>query len=180
MIFNTHRIMFASQREIKISRFQLKQAGQQFGIINIRAVSGIMVGTRTGMHSDPLQFFRSETGQRQIVQVYKAVEKLPGRVRLYRQSPFREVDLNLMSTSVKTAANLCLMFAGGSGYWTQPCAFCKCMAATLRPSAEAWIGAANLSCACLCLNTRSRLCQRGPDFGSSAARLPGAGGRRQS
>ena len=63
------------------------------------------------MHSDPRQFFRGETGERQVVQVYKTVEKLPRWVKLYRQPSFREVDLNFVGAPVKTAANFSLMFA---------------------------------------------------------------------
>jgi hypothetical protein len=48
------------------------------------------------VHADALAVLRGESRQREVVEVDEAVEEMPGRVDLDRQTPFREVDLNLV------------------------------------------------------------------------------------
>jgi hypothetical protein len=57
---NVLSVTFAGQRDVKISRFQLKQARQQFCIVDIRAMRCIEIAARAAMDPDALTLFRRE------------------------------------------------------------------------------------------------------------------------
>ena len=90
-------ILFAREGNVKIARLQLEQAGQQLGVIDIRAVGRVAVAARTGMHPDALAILGGESRQREIVQIDEAVQQISGGIDLDRQPAFREVDLNLVA-----------------------------------------------------------------------------------
>jgi len=95
-------ILLTRQSNVEISCLQFEQAGQQLGVVDLRAVGRVAVASGTGMNTNAFSFFDGEARQRQIVQIYKTVEQKPGRIELDRQAPFGEIDLNLVRALLQT------------------------------------------------------------------------------
>ncbi len=94
------------QRDVEISRLQLKQAGQQLCVIDIRAMRRIEIIPRAGMDPDAPALFWREPRQREIVEVNEAVKEVPRRIDLHGQPSFGEVYLNLMRALFQATAYL--------------------------------------------------------------------------
>src|SRR5258708_9126541 len=99
------------KRDVEISRLQLKQAGQQLRIIDIRAVRRIEIIPRAGMDPDAPALFLREPRQREIVEVNEAVEEVPGGIDLHGQPSLGEVHLNLVRALFQAAPYLGFMLA---------------------------------------------------------------------
>ena len=63
------------------------------------------------MHSDAQKICGGEARQRQIVEIDKALQEIPGRVDLKRQPSFGEVDLHLVRALAQAGAHLGLVLA---------------------------------------------------------------------
>ena len=74
-------------------------------------MSGVTVTAGTGVHSDASTFLNREPGQREIIQIDKAVKKVPGRIYLDSEPPFSEIDLNLVGALSQAIADLGFVLA---------------------------------------------------------------------
>ena len=63
------------------------------------------------MNPDAPALFRRKTRQRQIVEVYKTVEQLAGRINLHGQPCLGKVDLHLMRSLLQAPSYLGFMLA---------------------------------------------------------------------
>ena len=112
MIFRMRiAVPFARESDVEIPDHQLEEAGQQIGVIDLPAVGRVAVGAGAGVHADPLAVLGGEPRQRQVVQVYEAVQEVPGRVDLDRQPSLREVDLDLVRSLPQAVADFRLVLA---------------------------------------------------------------------
>ena len=108
---DAHPVGFARQRDVEIVGLQLEQARQEFGVVDVRAMSGIAIAARTGVDADAPAVRGREARKREVVQIDEAVEELARRIDLHRQPSFGEVDLDDMGAFLETAADLGLVLA---------------------------------------------------------------------
>src|SRR5256885_5894878 len=104
-------VTLSGKRDVEVSRLQFKQAGQQFSVIDIRAVRRIEIISRAGMDPDAAALFGREPRQREIIEVNEAVKEMPRGIDLHGQPSFGEVHLDLMRALFQAAPYLRFVLA---------------------------------------------------------------------
>jgi len=92
-----------------VSHLQLKQAGQQFGIVDVGAVRRVQIAAGAGVHADALALVGGKSRERQVVQIDEAMQQPARGVDLHREARLGEVDLDLVGAFGPTAPDLDLV-----------------------------------------------------------------------
>ncbi len=104
-------VPLARESDVEAPRLQLEQAGQQLGVVDVRAVRRMEIVPRAGMDPDAPACFGRETREREVVQVDEAVEQIPGGVDLHGQPSLGEVHLHLVGAPGQAAPYVGFMLA---------------------------------------------------------------------
>src|SRR5688572_5466906 len=69
-------VPFSREGDVEIAGLKFEKAREQLGVIHARAVSGVPVSSRAGMHPYSLALLGSEPGKCEIVQIDEPAEQL--------------------------------------------------------------------------------------------------------
>jgi hypothetical protein len=103
-------VWLAGHLEIEAADIQMEQIGQQAGVVDVGAMSGIAVAARANMDTDAVTVGYAEAVEDLVVEVDEGAQETAGRIEFEGEAAFGEVDLDGVGTGIEGAADV------GSGF----------------------------------------------------------------
>ena len=91
---------------VEVAHLELEQRRQQLGVVDIRAVGGVLVASGARVDADPFAFLPREAVQDAVDQVDERPQELLGRIELHREPPFSEVDLDVVGPGLERSSDV--------------------------------------------------------------------------
>jgi hypothetical protein len=91
---------------------QVEQLGQQFGVVHVEAVRGVLVTARAGVDADLGLLVGGESVEHGVVQLDETPQYTLGRIELEREATLGEVQLDGRRTAVEALPDIGLGLIG--------------------------------------------------------------------